>query len=147
MKKGIVIAMTLFLVAAGGLWAMGSSEDKSMDKTMDKSMDKGMGMAYTGYLMDKACGEPGKGMDGSDVVNAPQDHTKKCLIACSASGYGLSVKDGMAYKFVPFDDNGIKIAAMVAEKTTKDRAITVKVMGEMKGGMIVVTAIEEIASL
>lgn len=48
-------------------------------------------VTYTGFLMDKACADMGKGMDGSDIVNSPQDHSKMCLMAepCRESGYGV----------------------------------------------------------
>ena len=106
----------------------------------------GSSMAYTGYLMDKACGTGGKGMDGSDVVNSPQDHTKECLVACEASGFGIAMKDGNAYRFVAFDKAGSDLAQKtILDMTTKEKGIGIEVEGTMRDGMIVVTAIREAA--
>ena len=41
-------------------------------------------------------------MDGTDAKNSPCDHTVACQVACAKSGYGLMMKEGAAYRFVPF---------------------------------------------
>ena len=84
-------------------------------------------MTYKGVLMDVACGASGTGADGSDVVNSPGDHSKKCLVVCAPSGYGLSVMEGSAFEFYRFDNAGSDMAKKVAAATSKDRDIEVEV--------------------
>ena len=118
----VLVLVALSLVVTATVFAEGKKEK-----------DMGMGMetvTWTGYLMDTACGVPGVGMDGSDVVNAPWDHTKKCLVACEASGFGISVKDGMEYKYVAFDKKGSDLANKdIVKKTMKQDNIAVQVTG------------------
>lgn len=99
---------------------------------------------YVGYLMDVACGSGTKALDGSDPVNAPWDHTKMCLVACKASGFGVSLKVGDSYKFFKFDKKGSDAAmAQIVNKSARDKDFVVSVEGSMKDGVITVTSLKE----
>jgi len=99
---------------------------------------------YVGYLMDVACGPGPKALDGSDPVNAPWDHTKMCLVACKASGFGISLKVGDSYQFFKFDKKGSDAAlAQIVNKSSRDKAFVVAVEGSLKDGVITVTSIKE----
>jgi len=99
---------------------------------------------YVGYLMDVACASGTTAADGSDPVNAPWDHTKMCLVACKASGFGVSLKVGDSYKFFKFDKKGSDNAmAQVVNMTKRDKEIVVSVEGSLKDGVITVTSIKE----
>jgi hypothetical protein len=102
-------------------------------------------VTYTGYLMDKACWGMGKGMDGSDVKNSPQDHTKMCLVAepCKESGYGITVKDGSEYMFIKFDDKGDEQAWELIQNSSREMGFSIEVQGELDGDVLVVTDIIE----
>jgi hypothetical protein len=101
-------------------------------------------MTYKGYLADKFCGVAGTGkMDGSDLVNAPGDHTVACQIACASGGYGMMIKDGATYKFTPFDAKGNEMAATILKTTKKTKGPTVTAMGVMKDGVLQVTSLME----
>ena len=109
------------------------------------TQEKAMGTAvYTGYLMDVACSLNGTGLDGSDVINSPWDHTKMCIVACKASGFGLMVKQGDAYMMVKFDKAGSDLAFNeIINKTKRDKNLVVSVEGMMKDGVLVVSSIKE----
>lgn len=119
--------------------------------TTPKSADMGMmdemgeTMVYEGYLMDVFCGASGKGMDGSDVVNAPWDHTTECLVMCESGGYGLSVKEGDAFVFIHFADgqSNEKAIALIGE-TDRLMDNKVAVEGFMVDGKLCVVSIVEI---
>ncbi len=99
---------------------------------------------YVGYLMDVACGASGTAADGSDPVNSPWDHSKMCLVACKASGFGVSLKVGDSYKFFKFDKSGSDAAlAQIVNKTKRDKEIVVAVDGILKDGVITVTSVKE----
>jgi len=131
MKKVIVTALIIISLAvfAGTAAAEAAAEKETV--------------TYKGYLMDKACADMGKGMDGSDVVNAPWDHTKMCLMAgpCKASGYGVSVKEGAAFTFIKFDKDGDDIAWAEIEKFTGEDNFEIEVEGVLEGDVLVVNAI------
>jgi len=99
---------------------------------------------YVGYLMDVACGASGTAVDGSDPVNSPWDHSKMCLVACKASGFGISVKVGDSYKFFKFDKAGSDAAlAQIVSKTGRSNSVVISVDGTLKDGVITVTSIRE----
>ncbi len=103
-------------------------------------------MTYQGYLADKACGAAGMSkMDGSDEINAPQEHTVACQLACAPSGYGIMVKEGMTYKFVPFDAKGSELALKLLKETKKEKAPWVAVTGSLAKGTLQVTGLKEAA--
>lgn len=132
------IALVLFLVSCAS-----TPESKDMDM-MD---DMGETVVWEGYLIDVYCGASGKGMDGSDVVNAPEGHSTKCLIACEEGGFGLTVmKDGV-YNFIPFADaqSNEKASALIAS-TDRMKDNKVAVEGFIVDGKICVVSITEIDS-
>ena len=96
-------------------------------------------VTYTGYLMDKACADMGKGMDGSDIVNSPQDHTKKCLMAepCKESGYGVWLKgDSGAYEFIKFDGIGDERAWEIITDASRKDNFTIEVEGTLEDDVL-----------
>lgn len=100
--------------------------------------------AYEGYLVDKFCGTAGTSkMDGSNEITAPQEHTVACQIACAKGGYGVMVKDGVAYKFMPFDAKGNELATQILKSTKKVKGPTVQIMGTLKNGVIEVSGMKE----
>ncbi len=100
---------------------------------------------YKGYLADTLCAKSGHGMDGSDLLNAPKDHTVACQVACASGGYGLMVQKGAAYTFVPFDAKGNELALALLKGTKNAKAPFVNVMGSMKMDTLVVSSIKEAA--
>lgn len=101
-------------------------------------------VTYTGYLMDKACADMGKGMDGSDIVNSPQDHTKKCLMygPCKDSGYGVWLKgDSGAYEFIKFDNTGDDTAWEVITDASRKDNFAIEVEGALEGGVLNVSSL------
>lgn len=100
---------------------------------------------YEGYLIDVFCGESKKGMDGSDVVNDPAGHSTKCLIMCEAGGYGISVKEGDVYVFIPFaDDQSNEKAIALITDTSRENDNKISVEGYMVDGKLCVVSIKEI---
>lgn len=103
---------------------------------------------FAGYLADQACGVQGKSpMDGSNLVKAPWDHTKNCAIACATpsgeKGYGLMVPNGATFRYVPFDQEGSKLAAKALAASKKKKGLTFVVEGVLDGNTLVVTAVKE----
>jgi len=136
------IAFILSLAGAGLLLA-GCASQEAKDKQM-MAGPSAMPAKYVGYLMDTACGSTGKGADGSNVALAAQDHTQDCLVACEASGFGISVKDGMAYKYIPFDKAGSDLAnRTILQKTTRTKGVSIEVEGTLAGGVLTVKSIKE----
>jgi len=108
------------------------------------AQSSGQAATFVGYYMDTFCGAAGKGADGSDVVNSPEDHTKMCLVACKAGGFGLSVKSGDAYAYYPFDKAGSDISIKeVLNKSKRDNGFLISVDGVLKDGVITVRSIKE----
>ncbi len=100
---------------------------------------------YTGYVVDVLCAKAGHGMDGSDILNAPQDHTVHCAIACEKGGYGLMVKEGTGNTFIPFDAKGNELALNLLRTTKQKNAPQVSVSGSLKMDILAVTSIKEVA--
>ena len=99
---------------------------------------------YVGYLMDVACGAGGVGSDGSDTFASPQDHTKGCLIACKASGFGVMIRGDDRYMLYKFDPAGSDQAfKQIASMSKKDKSIMVSVEGTLDNGIIKVKSIKE----
>jgi hypothetical protein len=99
---------------------------------------------YVGYLMDVACGAGGVGSDGSDTFASPQDHTKGCLIACKASGFGVMIRGEEKYMLYKFDSAGSDQAfKQIVNMTKKDGNIMVSVEGTLDNGIIKVKGIKE----
>jgi hypothetical protein len=128
-KASILFLMVLPLVAVAGMVFSAPQEEK---------------VTYTGFLMDKACADMGKGMDGSDIVNSPQDHSKKCLMAkpCKESGYGVWFKNGSdEYEFLKFNGEGDKIAWEKIEKASRENNFAIEVEGTLKDDVLNVDSI------
>jgi hypothetical protein len=90
---------------------------------------------YKGYLSDVLCGTNGKDPAGNDLLKNPQKHTLACMKAdaCSASGYGIFLKDknGM-YAFHKFDAKGSEMAKKdIVDATNKKDNIKIRVKGEL----------------
>jgi hypothetical protein len=104
----------------------------------------GQPMTFVGYYMDTACAAAGKGLDGSDVLNSPQDHTKMCLVACKAGGFGLSARSGEAYVFYPFDKAGSDLSVReVLNKSQRENDFLISVDGILKDGVLTIRGIKE----
>lgn len=82
-------------------------------------------------LMDASCAKK------KDVISSPDKHTRSCALQCSKAGYG-AVVDG---KFVKFDDKGSELAKAALEKSDKKDHLRATVTGELKDGVITVTAL------
>ncbi|MCG8570720.1 MAG: hypothetical protein MJB14_11330 [Spirochaetes bacterium] len=97
-----------------------------------------------GYVMDIACGSIGKGMDGSEITHSPQDHTKKCLLFCKESGFGIMTKnDEGFYQLTRFDSEGSNLALALIEASNKDKGIFIQVEGTLNNNLLTVTDIIE----
>jgi hypothetical protein len=130
MRKGIliVVAVVSLMTVAGSVFAAPKAEE----------------VTYTGYLMDKACADMGKGMDGSDIVNSPQDHSKMCLLAepCVESGYGVWFKaDSGEYEFLKFDKKSDQVALDLINGASRENNFEIEVVGKMKNDVLVVSDI------
>lgn len=141
MKIGIHIFTFLIVV----LLFTGCKKDGSSGGTTDTGSSSGAEVTLSGNVMDIACGSVGKGMDGSEITTSPQDHSKKCLVACEPSGYGIMYKEGSSefYSFVPFDDAGTEKAIALIEKSTKEKDIRIEVTGTLVDGRLQVSTLVE----
>ena len=109
-----------------------------------RAQSTGQAATFVGYYMDTFCGNSGKGADGSDVVNSPQDHTKMCLVACKAGGFGISLETGDSYVYYPFDKAGSDLSVKeVLNKSKRDDGFLVSVEGVLKDGTITIRSIKE----
>jgi len=84
-------------------------------------------------LMDAACATH------KEKTDAPDAHTKACMMRCAGKGGVGAVIDG---KFVKFDKNGDDLAVEALKKSAKDDHIRADVTGEIKDGVLNVTAID-----
>jgi hypothetical protein len=87
-----------------------------------------MAEAWTGTIVDVMC-------KGKDLAN----HTAKCAVACSKSGYGLVLGDG---SFVKFNEAGNAKALAALKSTTREKDVKAKVIGMRDGDVIKVESIE-----
>ena len=83
---------------------------------------------WSGTVVDVMC-------KGKDLAN----HTTKCAIGCSKSGYGLVTSDG---KFVKFDEAGNAKTLEALKATKKEKDLKAKVSGKMDGDVISVESID-----
>jgi hypothetical protein len=82
---------------------------------------------WTGILVDVMCKD-------TDLAN----HTTKCAIKCSKSGYGLVLSDG---KFIKFDESGNAKALTVLKATGEEKDLKAKVTGKLDGDTIQVESV------
>jgi hypothetical protein len=83
---------------------------------------------WNGTLVDVMC-------KNQDLAN----HTTKCAISCSKSGYGLVMGDG---KFVKFDESGNDKALAALKATSKEKDLKAKVTGSLDGDTVQVESVE-----
>jgi hypothetical protein len=76
------------------------------------------------------------------VKDAPDKHTKECMLKCEKSGYGIIVGEGKAKKFVEFDANGNKLTAEALKASKKVDSLKATVVGEMDAKVIKVKSIK-----
>lgn len=85
--------------------------------------------SFTGILIDEDC---------SDFED-PELHDLPCMLmdSCRASGYGLNIQteDG-AWQFVPFDENGQKLAWVYLLQTMQPDHLYVTITGTNNEGVI-----------
>ena len=75
------------------------------------------------------------------VMNAPEKHTKECMMKCEKSGYGVYVGEGKDKKFVKFDAEGNKLTVAALKASKKTEGMKATVVGEMGDGVIKVKSI------
>jgi hypothetical protein len=73
-----------------------------------------------------------------DVKDAPDKHTKDCLLMCVAGGYGLLTPDGT---YLKFDAAGNKKVEAALKATKKDDHLRATVKGERDGDTIKVASV------
>ena len=82
-------------------------------------------------LMDAGCAMK------KEAVSNPDAHTRSCALQCAKHGYG-AVVDG---KFVKFDQKGSDLAKEALQKSDKKDHLRATITGEMKDGVIQVSAL------
>jgi hypothetical protein len=75
------------------------------------------------------------------VKDAPEKHTKDCLLKCESSGYGVIMVDGKDKTFVKFDSKGNEMTVEALKASKKTAGLKATVVGEMSDGTIKVTSI------
>ena len=75
------------------------------------------------------------------VMNAPEKHTKECMMKCEKSGYGVYMGEGKDKKFVKFDAEGNKLTVAALKASKKTEGLKATVVGEMSDGVIKVKSI------
>jgi hypothetical protein len=75
------------------------------------------------------------------VKDAPEKHTKDCLLKCESSGYGVITTEGKDKKFVKFDSRGNEMTVEALKASKKTEGLKATVVGEMSDGMIKVKSI------
>ncbi|MGZ6970430.1 MAG: hypothetical protein ACXVID_02060 [Thermoanaerobaculia bacterium] len=76
------------------------------------------------------------------VKDAPDKHSKECLLKCEKSGYGMIAGEGKDKKFVEFDANGNKLTAEALKASKRTDGFKATVVGEMSGNVIKVKSIK-----
>lgn len=86
---------------------------------------------WSGYLMDTMC--------APKMLDKASSHTAECMKNCRQSGYGLVTADG---KYIRFNETGNSKALAALEQSDKQDDLAVKVVGELKAGVIHVESLE-----
>jgi hypothetical protein len=76
------------------------------------------------------------------VKDAPDKHSKECLLKCEKSGYGMIAGEGKDKKFVEFDANGSKLTVEALKACKKTDGLKATVVGEMGANVIKVKSIK-----
>jgi hypothetical protein len=84
-------------------------------------------------LMDAGCSTH------KEKTDTPDEHSKTCMMRCAAKGGVGAIIDG---KFVKFDKKGDELAIAALKKSEKDDHLRADVTGEIKDGVLNVSAIE-----
>jgi len=84
-------------------------------------------------LMDAGCSTH------KEKTDDPDAHTKHCMMKCAEKGGVGAIIDG---KFVKFDKKGDELAMEALKKSAKDDHLRADVTGEIKDGVLNVTALE-----
>ncbi len=82
---------------------------------------------FNGTLIDVMCKD-----------KAAADHTRKCAIGCSKSGYGLMTSDG---KFLKFNDAGNAKALAALKASSKEKDLKATVTGTQNGDVLDVQSV------
>ena len=75
------------------------------------------------------------------VKDAPDKHSKECMLKCQKSGYGIIVGEGKDRKFVEFDAAGSKLTIEALKAAKKNIGLKATVVGEMGANVIKVKSI------
>jgi hypothetical protein len=120
-------------------WAEGTAEAEQESAAKEEPALE----IFTGYLVDVTCGTTGRGMDGSNLVTNPEEHTKHCLEVCAASGFGIMIlnRDEETYRFVEFDSKGTSIAGGILEMLSEGQSAKITVTGVLENNVISVSVI------
>jgi len=131
-----------------------SIEDASKDITTE-TQDGCVEQTWEGYLVDNFCWEMDNhiAIDGADLVNSPQDHSKECLLLpeCVASGYFLLTKkeDGtydVTYDYYyNFTQEQNALALEYIQASTKENDYYVRATGKncAANGTVILSKIED----
>jgi hypothetical protein len=138
MKRFVSLFALLALSTTIAL-AQGDMMKKDMKDDAKKAM-KAETATLKGYIVDKMCASGHK----DELGTMAPDHTKSCALseACLKSGLGL-VSEG---KWYGFDKKGSEKAASLLKDAKSEKGAMFEVTGEVKGDLIVVSSIKEVAT-
>ena len=74
----------------------------------------------------------------SKVKDNPDGHTKKCLIECAKSGFGIIDAEG---NYLKLDTDGNAKVLDLVKKSDKKEGLRLDVTGERRGDTILVTSV------
>ena len=113
--------------------SLGAAQEKGKPSSSDNT--------WSGYLVDKNCGEQIAKKEQSKAMAMGKKHSVACGLdeACMASGYGI-IHEG---QFVKFDDAGDTMAAEYLKNLTKKNDVLVEVSGTLDGSILKVSKITD----
>jgi len=140
MKYKFLYILFALIIGFFGCTKTGNESNTSIDVPVKEEIVP-VEQEFTGYLADVTCGSTGKGMDGSNLVTNPEEHTKHCLEVCAASGFGIMLKndDGETYRFVKFDDKGNNLSNESLNMMEEGQSINITVKGYIENNIISVS--------